>query len=157
LLVGGGDLPLAGQVGEDSEWLLPYLTTFSVPTDGGGLEPDFIVDTLSNHLVTNTPAGDGDNRWRSPLDMERGHSSLFAWRGPYIDEITADPWGNRYMANVFALHNPRAAGPLDRYASGVACLSTGPDSAIDTAFNQPVGWATGDDDLTALLSAGGPM
>ena len=83
---------------------------------------------------------------------------MFAWRGPYIsDEILPDPWGNRYMANVFGLYNPPGAGPRDRYATAVVCYSAGPDGAVDTDFNQPLGWRTGDDDLTALLHAGGPM
>ncbi len=157
LLVGNGDIPMQGSATDGELWRLPFADEFGVQTDGGNLEPWFWVDTLGNHLISNTPLDDGDHRWRSPLDMERGFHSLFAWRGPYIDELAPDPWGNRYMANVFALYNPPGAGARDRYASAVVCYSTGPDAAVDTDFNQPVGWTTGDDDFTTLLNAGGPM
>lgn len=32
--------------------------------------------------------------------------------------------------------------------------TAGPDEEIDTAFNQPGGWLTGDDDSTVLAHAG---
>lgn len=166
LLVGDGDIPAGpgrrhrggGGHGGKAKWTLPVYDEFSVKTDGGGLEVYFVVDTIGNHLIGNAPLGDAGNRWRTPLDMEHGFNSMFAWRGPYInDTIAPDPWGNRYMANVFAMYNPPDAGSHDRFGSGVVCYSAGPDSAIDTDFNQPFGWTTGDDDYTAVLSAGGPM
>lgn len=158
LLVGEGDIPLGGSADYGEEWRLPYADEFGIRTDGGNLEPWFWVDKLGNHLIANAPLGSREHRWRTGHDMERGFNSLFAWRGPYIsDEIFPDPWGNRYMANVFALYNPPGAGPFDRYNSGVVCYSAGPDAAVDTNFNQPDGWETGDDDVTALLHAGGPM
>ncbi len=158
LLVGVGDIPLYGTARDGEDWRRPFSDEFGEHTDGGNLAPWFWVDTLGNHLISNTPLDSGERRWRGPLEMRRGFQSLFAWRGPYIaDKITPDPWGNRYMANVFALYNPPGAGPHDRYASAVVCYSAGPDSAIDTDFNQPHGWTTGDDDITALLNAGGPM
>ena len=160
LLVGAGAIPLGPEYPSDPgfNWTLPFADEFSVPTDGGHLEPWFWVDSLDNHLVANTPLdGNGRHRWRGPLEMERGFNSLFAWRGPYIEEVISDPWGNRYMANVFAMYNPPGAGAKERFASGVVCYSAGLDGGIDTDFNQPHGWSTGDDDITALLHAGGPM
>ena len=160
LLVGDGDIPIGPTDSDDSrfEWTRPVAAQFSIPTDGGCLDPTFVVDRLANHLVHNTPLGDGRHRWRGPLDAMRGFNSLFAWRGPYMDDpVVSDPWGNRYMANVFALYNPPSAGALERYASGVVCFSAGLDSEVDTAFNQPFGWATDDDDLAVVLSAGGPI
>jgi len=156
LLIGNGDTPVDGGYGTQN-WTRPNMDEFGVTTDGGGMRPEFIVDTFDNHLIANTPMGSGQWRWRTPVDMERGFHSLFAWRGPYLDEISSDPWGNRYMANVFALHSPPEAGPHDRYGSAVVCLSAGPDAEVDTDFNQPFGWTTNDDDLTAVLSSGGPM
>lgn len=158
LLIGEGDAPQHGSAAAGEGWLRGFGDTFHMRTDGGDLEPWFRVDTLGNHLIDNTPLGDGAHRWRGPLDMERGFHSRFAWRGPYIsDEILPDPWGNRYMANVFALYNPPEARPKERFASGVVCYSAGPDGGVDTDFNQPHGWHTGDDDFTALLHAGGTM
>jgi type II secretory pathway pseudopilin PulG len=157
LLIGSGDTP-TNSGGDQANWSLPYEAVFNETTDGGGLEVMFNVDTLGNHLISNTPVGDAGNRWRTPIDTENGFNSMFAWRGPYIsDEISSDPWGNRYSANVFAMYNPPEGGAFDRFSSAVVCLSAGPDAHVDTDFNQPFGWETGDDDLTAVLHAGGPM
>lgn len=153
LLVSSGQAPDGSD--EARPWRRPVGATFSVATDGGGREPEFHVDTLSNHLVFNTPLGDGGRRWPTALDSERGLAARFQWRGPYLDEVASDPWGNRYMVNVFALHAPAEGGPFDHYGSGVVCLSAGPDGRVSTAFNQPVGWRTEGDDMTALLNAGG--
>lgn len=85
----------------------------------------------------------------------QGFNSMFAWRGPYIsDAVDPDPWGSRYMANVFALHVPQGRDG-DGFTSAVVCYSAGPDEEVDTSFNQPGGWSTGDDDVTALLNAAG--
>jgi len=157
LLIGNGDTPTTSGRAR-RHWTLPYEAEFRETTDGGDLEVYFNVDTLDHHLIANAPMGDAGNRWRTPLDMARGFNSRYAWRGPYInDYVTADPWGNRYAANVFAMYNPPEAGPFDRFSSAVVCLSAGPDAHVDTKFNQPFGWTTGDDDLTAVLHSGGPM
>ena len=58
------------------------------------------------------------------------------------------------MANVFGLYVP-ADMAADGFGSAVVCYSAGPDEEIDTEFNQSGGWFTGDDDLTAVLNAGG--
>jgi len=90
---------------------------------------------------------------------------MFHWRCPYIaDRINADPWGNRYMANVFALHVPPATlynthqywrrhQPF--FSSAVVCYSAGPNEQIETGFDQPWSWYTGGDDQTAVLAGGG--
>ncbi len=88
-------------------------------------------------------------------DSGQGFNSLFAWRGPYInDNVDPDPWGNRYMANVFGMYVP-ADIDSDGFSTAVVCYSAGPDEEVDTDFNQPGGWFTGDDDFTALVTSGG--
>lgn len=176
LLIGDGDMPTqADYVGGQAEgWRERNLDTFSVPLDIAGYDLDFVVDTFANHLIHNTPLNDPERGYRVPSDMlnggtsggksgglvfdpssGEGFNSLFAWRGPYInDRVDPDPWGNRYMANVFALYTPPGIDS-DGYGSAVVCYSAGPDEEIDTGFNQPGGWFTGDDDITALVSAGG--
>jgi len=157
LLIGNGDTPTSSG-GAREHWTLPFGTEFSETTEGSGLDVYFNVDTLDNHLIANAPMGDAGNRWRTPVDMERGFNAMHAWRGPYVNDfVTSDPWGNRYAANVFAMYNPPEGGPFDRFSSAVVCLSAGPDAHVDTDFNQPFGWETGDDDLTAVLHSGGPM
>ena len=79
---------------------------------------------------------------------------MFAWRGPYLsDAVDPDPWGNRYMVNVFAMYHPQG-DDSDGFASAVVCYSAGPDEEVDTNFNQPAGWITGDDDYATLVTAG---
>jgi type II secretory pathway pseudopilin PulG len=156
LLVGAGDTPDTGRSGT-AEWSRPVGSTFAIATDGGTVEPSFHVDTLANHLLFNTPLGEGERRWPTALDSERGAAARFQWRGPYLDEVGSDPWGNRYMVNVFALQSPPDGGPFDHYGSGVVCLSAGPDQAVSTPFNQPVGWRSDGDDMIALLNAGGSI
>ncbi len=138
LLVGNGDIP-ASAIGA-THWQLQRGATFIADTDAYyqvGLS--FLVDGFADQ-----------------------HSP---WRGPYIaDRINADPWGNRYMANVFALHLPPATlynthaywrrhQPF--FSSAVVCYSAGPNEQIETAFDQPWGWYTGGDDQTAVLAGVG--
>lgn len=177
LLIGDGDTPMLNRSapGPDGEmWQAPHGEAFREPKDISGSDVWFRVDTLANHLIQNTPSMNPRNGYRVPSDMisgarsagirgglkfdsedGQGFNSRFAWRGPYIaDRVDPDPWGNRYMANVFALYTP-AEMASDGYGSAVVCYTAGPDEEIDTAFNQPGGWLTGDDDITALAHAGG--
>jgi len=178
MLIGDGDTPdmnWGGLADDGWKWQLPYGDWFSEPRDLSGTEEWFRVDTFANHLINNTPLSDSANAYRTPSDMVsgansgrvpggllfdsvggQGFNSRFAWRGPYInDSIEPDPWGNRYMANVFGLYSPGGAMDGDGFGTAVVCYSAGPDEEVDTAFNQPHGWVTGDDDITAVVSAGG--
>ena len=174
LMIGDGDVPDLNRNIEGTNWAMTYLESFDEPTDISGTDVSFRVDTFANHLIHNTPFGNESSGHRTPADMlngaysagipgglvfntaaGEGFNSLFAWRGPYIaDRIEADPWGNRYMANVFGLYVPGDV-ESDGYGTAVVCYSAGPDEEIDTDFNQPGGWFTGDDDFTALMTSGG--
>ena len=172
LLVGAGGTPVKGSA-SDSKWRLPVGSEFTVPTDHGGAARSFIVDSFDNHPRQNQPlGGDGQrtSNYKNPLDDPDPHGgagSFFGWRGPYLAGISSDPWGNRYMANVFALwKKPGVYDRRDHFTSAIVCYSAGPDGAVDTTFNQPMndrdgdglnGWSFGDDDLGAILSAGGPF
>ncbi len=168
LLAGPGAIPPKGLVSW-SNWQREELTEFSEPTDYSGTRVEFVVDTFENHLQQNRPLGkwnDGD-RYKNVFDNPMASGAFLGWRGPYMDAFTPDPWGNRYMANVFALHRPGDLPELrDGFTSAVVCYSTGPDLGADTAFNQPMndrdgdgvyGWVTGADDLAVVFSAGGPF
>ncbi|NKB88534.1 MAG: hypothetical protein GKS06_09965 [Acidobacteria bacterium] len=173
LLIGDGDTP-DGPGSDDTElWRGVSGDYFSVETDFRGEEFRFTIDTLANHLIHNTPQGVTHQGYRTASDMGdgttsggvdggtrfdpssgQGFNSMFAWRGPYIsDAIDPDPWGNRYMANVFAMYKPQG-DDSDGFTSAVVCYSAGPDEQVDTSFNQPGGWTTGDDDYAALVTAG---
>lgn len=86
---------------------------------------------LEDHLIKNNP---GSHKYAS--------DGRFAWRGPYIEKISEDPWGNRYLVNI------KNANPADKPAKVVWVLSAGPNGQIETdpdsnADSGPV--ARGDD------------
>jgi type II secretory pathway pseudopilin PulG len=174
LLIGDGDTPgISGSI-DGENWVLSQFEAFAEPTDIDALDVQFRVDTFGNHLIHNTPLGNTTAGHRLPSDMlngalssgipggllfdsadGQGFNSQFAWRGPYIsDRVDPDPWGNRYMANVFGMYVP-ADATADGYGTAVVCYSAGADETVDTNFNQPGGWFTGDDDYVALVTAGG--
>lgn len=137
------------------------------------------VDTITNHLIANTPGGLAANRYRVPspditvsatgnIDFARGESSGFnapyAWRGAYLrGPVRSDPWGNRYAVNV-AFLDP---SPVDAFGAGIITagfavtdyqrldvfvLSAGGDKEIDTKSAQD-GAVPGDDDVIFIVSS----
>lgn len=136
------------------------------------------VDTLSNHLVQNTPNELSGSRYRhagditvpfpggNNLDFARTSSSglnaPYSWRGPYLrGPINADPWGNRYAANV-AFLDPSPTASITGITAGwstgdyprldVFVLSAGADEEIDTSSAQD-GAVPGDDDFVYIVSS----
>jgi len=83
-------------------------------------------DALDDHLATN----------RLSDASQYPSTGEFAWRGPYLAEAPADPWGNRFIVNVRWLQ-PGASPNV------VWVLSAGPDKIIQTTFAQPT--LAGDD------------
>lgn len=150
LLVSDGDIPDSRR-DETRAW--------RSPVDGRS------IDTLSNHLVENSPGDDRDRRYRTaedltnadpkqfPLDSNAGFNARFAWRGPYLaGKVRSDPWGNRYAVNVVWL-DPKAetvGGPDSGHTEDVFVLSAGPDEELDTPFALD-GVAPRDDDLIRIV------
>lgn len=184
LMVGAGDIP-ASAIGA-TEWQLDMGAFFSQSTSG--IYPtamNFSVGSFDDQLVHGDPSflGYGNaGRYangiygggRGLIGTDRGvigggrgliGGGFFRWRGPYIaDGIAPDPWGNRYMANVFALHAPTMGSYpvtlgheryVELFSSATVCYSAGPDETIQTYFNQPFGWYTGGDDVTVVLAGAG--
>ena len=159
LLIGDGHAPALNSQSPGAAgtpWLLAEGEPFEQRADYTGTRHRFTVDKLANHLLYNTPLGQPSRGYRTPTDGIAS-DDLFAWRGPYISgRVEADPWGNRYMANVFSLYVP-AAIDGSGFKSAVVCYSAGADEEVDTAFNQPSGWASGDDDVSAFVAVGGRL
>lgn len=180
LLIGDGDTPDGGS--EVWSWREPLgAYVGSSNTDYGNVDvAGGKVDTFANHLIQNNPAdfwhlggtGNAWERYRTPADMEggdfssgvpgglqfdpisgSGFNSEFAWRGPYLDAVRPDPWGNRYMANVLWLTMPQW-GDASGYIRPVIVLSAGPDEEIDTPFESVGGFILGDDDLAYPVAYG---
>ena len=190
LLVGPGAVPKAGTVDAQSMgvlgrgWLtkagdIPKMNCFTAMADDNqpvNIQVTFGCDYLFNHLQRNDPMGPWiGTRYKNAfedVDPNGNHPGLhnalvggiFGWRGPYFDNLTPDPWGNRYMINSFGLYaDPRSDGN-GIFSTAVVCYSTGPDLGTDTVFNQPqnpltgdTGWETGGDDLAVILSSYGPF
>lgn len=75
-------------------------------------------------------------------------SGKFAWRGPYINGVASDPWGNAYVVNASSL-----AFGLNRAAF---VLSAGPNFKIETTYSQNIGSGSsavtvGGDDIVARI------
>jgi len=181
LLVGPGDTPINGSAADgactgcpapqDLNWAdAAGQTGQNMKTDDNVGTVSFSTSLLQDHLQQNQPNGSAStNRYKNVIDNPQRYAAgaFFGWRGPYLDELTTDPWNNRYAVNTFALVKPaNAQSGATLYTSAVVCYSAGPDGAIDTIINQPMispgggqanGWVFGDDDQGAILSAGGPF
>jgi len=91
---------------------------------------------LEDHLVKNNP---GAKKYAT--------DGRFPWRGPYLEKITEDPWGNRYLVNI------KNADPADAPAKVVWVLSAGANGKIETkpddlADSGPI---PGGDDIAARI------
>lgn len=55
----------------------------------------------------------------------------YAWRGPYIEQFRADPWGNNYLVNTIQIW------PANEQGNGVCyVICAGPNKAYETAYVQ---------------------
>lgn len=148
----------------------PGFQPYSIRTDAPGTAASavtFGVDRFENHMQFNDPFADGSmafsTRYKNTSEGALGANAFFlSWKGPYFDTFTPDPWGGRYLSNVFALHSVYAGTGGEYFSSAVVCYSAGPDREVASAFNQPMdlephGWLTGGDDTAVVLSAGGPF
>ncbi len=80
-----------------------------------------LVDTFENQLILNTPEG-------GAVPYTTLSTSELRWRGPYITEIKADPWGSQYACNIWYTYNTTA--------NFVGIWSAGPDRAANTDSSQ---------------------
>ena len=122
------------------------ITTSSLIYDvlaGPGTKPS---DSTSSGWLTGTEGDLGDILDRN--DPGYGTSGRFAWRGPYVQELGEDPWGNAYLVNGGSLaFGENRAGMV---------LSAGPNGDIETEFTQEIGSgqpqvAVGGDDVVFRL------
>ena len=131
LLYSTGDTPAiqGGGVAQEQFWL----------ADGSGWAAN-LVDTFDNQLIANTPGGGTayvNNASPAPLPELR-------WRGPYITEVKADPWGNHYSCNIWYTFNVTT--------NFVGLWSAGPDRTSNTdAIQAATAVTIGGDDVVYRL------
>ncbi len=84
-------------------------------------------DNIKNHLILNNPDGDS-NYGETGDDYSHWNAGyLIGWHGPYLDSSNgADPWGNCYLAGVYAFWKT-SAGTVYSWM-----LSAGPDGRVQT-------------------------
>jgi prepilin-type N-terminal cleavage/methylation domain-containing protein len=130
LLYSTGDTPAIQGAGVDEEeyWL----------ADGTGWAAN-LTDTFDNQLIANTPGGGAPY----PNDTTVPRPEL-RWRGPYITEVRADPWGSHYSCNIWYTFNTTT--------NYVGLWSAGPDRTSNTDAIQASSAVTigGDDVLFRL-------
>lgn len=76
-------------------------------------------EDLANHLVVNNPGNTVSTSDDYPS------SGKFRWKGPYITNISEDPWGNAYQINASTLTGGST--------SVTWVISAGPDATFQTS------------------------
>jgi prepilin-type N-terminal cleavage/methylation domain-containing protein len=108
----------------------------------GGVPANNDGDTLDHHLSENAPGGTAD-----------AAKQYKKWKGPYLSVPKADPWGNKYYANVqFLAGQPGDAAAGDKGKHSFV-ISAGADGVINTAFDQDASKKldVGGDDIVAEI------
>jgi general secretion pathway protein G len=94
-------------------------------------------DTIENQVILNTPAGSATKSYTT--------SGKFAWRGPYLPTVNADPWGAAYLVNI---------GKADpSVAKAVIVISAGANGKLETSADQATTTSItpGGDDILARV------
>jgi len=86
-------------------------------------------EDLANHLVTNSPGTTATS------DDYPSGTGRFRWKGPYITNLSEDPWGNAYQINASTL--------VGGNTSPTWVISAGPDGIFQTSTSSTT--LSGDD------------
>ncbi len=121
----------------DNDLNLLYTDDGAQPADdgNGAWNTTTPAGEFEDHLVVNDPNGDGTPNQAN----EYPTTGKWRWRGPYLADITQDPFGCRYACNVQYLWNT--------ITNAVYVLSAGPDRTWNTGFTQALPGTIGGDDI----------
>ncbi|MGE5341310.1 MAG: type II secretion system protein GspG [Candidatus Omnitrophota bacterium] len=121
LLYGPGNAPTVAVGAVNAQYWLSDGTGWGVA----------VCDTLENQLISNSPKGVADYYPTTGTELY--------WRGPYIAELKADPWGDQYAVNIRYAYNTTT--------NFVGVFSAGPDRQASTRTDQALTGVTisGDD------------
>jgi len=106
VLQGPGDMP---QEDPPSDW------TVATPTGdeiSGGSRGELV-----EHLIENGPS----------YPTSRTEDKPFMWKGPYMENLGPDPWGNKYLVNAENL--------IGTSTDPAFVLSAGPNEKVETSFD----------------------
>jgi hypothetical protein len=134
-------------VGEFPIWAntADYTTGTAANAIGGG-SGTAPVDNASNYL-TGVPASSLES-YLNANTLGRSTTATLGrtvFKGPYIGNLDADPWGHKYYIS--------AANLKTTSTNWGFVISAGPDGTFDTVLNQPRSGAftTGDDDIVSVI------
>jgi len=85
-------------------------------------------ETLANHLTVNTPG-------TAATTDDYPSTGKFKWEGPYLTNLSEDPWGNAYQINASVL--------VGGNTSVTWVISAGPDATFQTSVTSTT--LSGDD------------
>jgi prepilin-type N-terminal cleavage/methylation domain-containing protein len=104
--------------------------------------------TLDEYLIRNQAAGNPEL-----YRVSRNPMSTPGWNGPYLSEVTLDPWGNPYVVNVRygqAALTGTATEDFDMH--NLLIVSAGPNKVFETSFDDTVfDEQAGGDDLAYII------
>ena len=98
----------------------PTTANISMLSGGGTAIPDADLGPLGFDVTTRQMYSD---HLKTDNNLAYGAS----WKGPYLNKVEADPWGNAYITNALNFN--------DNPATPVWILSAGPDGILQTATN----------------------
>lgn len=94
----------------------------TAPAAGDATWTDALADSLTNHLIKNTPFNSSASKYST--------SQPRPWKGAYVDKIPPlDPWARSYVVNILNA-DPSGEGASQKW---VIVLSSGPNGKFDTA------------------------
>lgn len=102
-----------------------YTSDGDTPATGSGVSIPSTsrMDTIKNQLVDNKPSGSSSKAY--PTTGTR------KWMGPYLEKVSADPWGNKYYVDVKGLQPANVSGMMPSFV-----VSAGPNKKLETKFAQ---------------------
>ena len=92
------------------------------------------LDSLSNNLIVNNPNEDGTVGGATDYKT----SGNKKWKGPYVQSLNEDPWGNAYQVNFSTL--------IGSDTNPTWVISAGPDAKFQTSASDSV-LKSGSDDI----------
>jgi len=104
-------------------------------------------DTPGTTNVPSTPLGSIEEQlMTNPTTVGYPTTGSSKWKGPYLEKVTADPWGNRYYVVAAGLQPAKISLTGAAFESAYV-ISAGPNKVIDTAYAAGLTVTPAEDDI----------